>query len=139
MACTEATLLPGFIRFTSQSLISQYILRQNKKEQSNIAYVYQFKQRTSKTLLNRRILFCGKNDKIFFAADSLWTYFHFYRTATAMYSTQNYFPAHNSVHCRNVTPVYGEVERKFLCQFYPFVFHVIIPSEVGKQAGLHAS
>ena len=42
-------------------------------------------------LLSRRILFFWNKYTIFFAADSLWAYTHFYQTVTAMYSNKELF------------------------------------------------
>ena len=43
------------------------------------------------------------------------------------------------MHCRHVTPVYGDVEEKFLRQHYPPFSRVIISSVVGKAGNLHDS
>jgi hypothetical protein len=89
-------------------------------------------------VLNRRILLFWNKYSIFFAADCLAAYSHFYKTVTAMYSTKNSFLPHNSMPCGDATPVYASGSEAFTSAFSS-VFHVIIPSVVGKQAGLHDS
>jgi len=64
-------------------------------------------------LLNGRILLFWIKCTIFFAADCLGADSHFYKTVMAMYSTKNSFLSHNSMPCRNVTPVYASGRKGF--------------------------
>ena len=71
-----------------------------------------FKQRTSTTAESKDLILLEQVYN-FFAADCLGAYTHFYKTVTAMYSTKNSFLSHNSMPCRNVTPVYASGRKGF--------------------------